>query len=199
MGFIIAVVVYIVYRKTYSQKIQIYGLVGNAPTLKSNDRAKIVRFGGAGDTLFYLQKKKKFISPPTIQMGTNTWWYWERRDGEMINISLGDIDEQMRQAGVYYVDTDVRMQRLGIEKNLRDRFQKVGFWAKYGTTIAGAIFIILITVALVVLFAKLVDVAKALESTAQAIEHMATSVDTFAKTGGQVSPLVPVNPSTGGG
>jgi hypothetical protein len=188
------VIIFIFWKRSYSQKIMIFGLVGNVPTLKMMDRAKIMRFGSAGDTLFFLQKKKKFIAPPTLQAGSKTWWYWERKDGEMINFTIGNIDEQMQQAGAYFVDTDVRMQRLGIEKNLRDRFQKVGFWQKYGATIAGLLFVVLVTVALVVLFAKLVDVANALESTAQAVQNMATAVQQSAKSGGAgISPLTPAN------
>ena len=121
----------------------------------------------------------------------------------MINFSLGDIDYQMRKAGAYYVDTDMGMQRLGIEKNLRDRFQKVGFWQKYGTTIVGALFVIMVTVSLVVLFAKLIDVSKALESTASAIRDMSETVNKFydVKLQGQspTSSLQPANPPTGGG
>lgn len=185
-AFIIAVVVYIIYKKTYNQKILIFGLMGNVPTLKESDLAKIVRIGAVGDTLFYIQRKKKYITPPTIQMAKRVWWFWERSDGELINFGLENVDELFRKAGIYYIDTDMRMQRLGIEKNLRDRFEKVSFWQKYGSAIMGALFVIMVTVALVVLFAKLVDVSKALEKTAQSIQSMADSVDKYyKKTSGQ--------------
>lgn len=170
-------VIYIIYRKSFSQKIVIFSLIGNKPTLKMIDKAKIVRMGMAGDTLFYLKKLKKMIAPPTIQMGKKTWWYWQREDGELINFSLADLNEEMRKAGAYFVDIDMRMQRLGIEKNLRDRFQKESFWKKHAGTIMGVIFIVLVTVSLVVLFAKLVDVADALTETASAVKEMALAVE----------------------
>jgi len=179
VGFVIAIVIWIIYKKTYNQNIHIYRMLGNKPSLTLIDKAKIIRMGAVGDTLFQLRKMKKFIAPPTIQIAPHIWWYWQRPDGELINFTLGDIDEQMRKAGVQYVDTDMRMQRLGIEKNLRDRFEKIGFWQKYGATVMGIIFVVMVTIALIVLFSKLVDVAKAMDSTAQAITKMAESVDKF--------------------
>jgi uncharacterized membrane protein len=194
VGIIVGIVILVVYKRTYSQNIHIYKMLGNKPTLALIDKARIMRMGAVGDTLFQLRKMKKFIAPPTIQISPNTWWYWQRgADSELINFTLGDVDEQMRKAGVKYVDTDKRMQRLGIEKNLRDRFEKIGFWAKYGATIMGIVFVIMVTIALVVLFSKLVDVAKAMESTAGAITKMAESVDKFYMNtqGGGTSGLIP--------
>jgi len=48
--------------------------------------------------------------------------------------------------------------RLGIEKNLQFRFQKEGFWDKYGQTIINAIFYVLVTLMLIVLFLSQVTV-----------------------------------------
>lgn len=195
VGIFVAIIVWIVYKRTYNQNIYIYKMLGNKPALTFVDKAKVVRMGSVGDTLFQLRKMKKFIAPPTIQISPNTWWYWQRPDGELINFTLGDIDEQMRKAGVQYVDTDMRMQRLGIEKNLRDRFEKIGFWQKYGATIMGLIFVIMVTISLVVLFSQLRDVSKALQGTAGAIQSMAESVNKFynGTIGGGANPsgLVP--------
>ena len=175
---LIGIVIFIIYRRMYNQNILIFGLLGNVPTLKKTDKAKIVKFGLAGDTLFYLQSKK-YITPPNIQMAIRTWWFWERADGELINFGLDNVDETFKKAGVYYIDTDMRMQRLGIEKNLRDRFDKPNWWSKYGTTVMGIIFVLFVTIALVVLFSKLVDVSKSLDATAQSVNAMATAVNKF--------------------
>jgi hypothetical protein len=112
-------------------------------------------------------------------MAPKTWWFWERADGELINFGLDNVDETFKKAGVYYIDTDMRMQRLGIEKNLRDRFDKQGWWQKYGNTVMGIIFVLFVTIALVVLFSKLVDVSNSLDATAQSVNAMATAVNKF--------------------
>jgi len=166
-------------RRTYSQTIWIFGLIGGVPMFKGQDKGKYIPFGATGDRLMHFRVRKKYVSPPTIQMGKHLWWYWERSDGELINIGLKDIDEQMRKVGAYFTDTDMRMTRLGIEKNLRERLEKQSFWAKYGTMIAGAIFVILVTISLVVLFSKIVDVAKAMDNMAQSVNAMANQIQAY--------------------
>jgi uncharacterized membrane protein len=172
-------VIYIYYRKAYNQKVWIFSLIGNTPSFKLQDKGRFFRIGISGDKLFKLRKQKRMIPPPTIQMGKNLWWYYEREDGELINFSLKDLDKEFKKAGAYYVDTDMRMQRLGIQKNLEGRFKKEGFFSKYGSTIAGVIFVILVTVSLVVLFSKLVDVAGAIDRMSSNVGSMAEKVERF--------------------
>jgi hypothetical protein len=181
LGAVGAVVVWIYLKKSYNQKAWVFGRVGGVPTFKQVYPARYVKFGAVGDRLFEISKLKKFIAPPTIQMGKNIWWFWEREDGELINVGLKDIDAEMKKVGAYFMETDVRMQRLGIEKNLRDRLEEKGFWAKYASTIAGVIFVILVTVCLVVLFSKLVDVAKSIDTLAGSVSSMATEIQAFYK------------------
>lgn len=174
-------------RRLYTQHIWIFGKVGGVPMLKYIDKGRLIPFGMAGDRLLNLKVSKKFLPPPRIQMGKNIYWFYEREDGEFINFSLQDLDEVQKKAGAYYVDTDMRMQRLGIEKNLRERMERKGFFEKYGTTIAGVIFVIMVTVALVVLFSKLKDVAGSMDNMAGSVKAMAESIDKFysARTGAE--------------
>ena len=159
----------------------------SVPMRKFVDRGKYMAFGMAGDKLMKLKKLKKFIAPPQIQSGKNLYFLYEREDNELINFSMTDIDTEQKKAGAYYVDTDMRMQRLGIEKNLRERLQKVGFFEKYGQTIAGVIFVIMVTVSLVVLFSKLKDVTVALDGMAGSVSAMANAIELFyeARVGGE--------------
>lgn len=179
MTLIAGLIVWLVLRKSYNQKIWVFGKVGGVPMLKYVDKAKYVAFGMVGDKLMQIKKIKKFVPPPTIQMGKNLWWFWERSDGELINIGLEDIDLKMMRVGAYFTDTDMRMQRLGIEKNLRDRLEQKGFFAKYGTVIAGVIFIIMVTVALVVLFSKLKDTAQSIDTMAGNVGKLASAIEEY--------------------
>jgi len=184
-GAIAGFIIWWIMRKAYSKNIWVFGKVAGVPMFKFIDKAKLVAFGMAGDKLIYLKKSKKYLSPPQIQMGKDIYWYYEREDGEYINFCLSDLDEILKKAGCYYVDTDMRMQRLGIEKNLRDRLDKKSWLEKYGTIVAGVIFVIMITVCLVVLFSKLKDVATAMDGMSRSVGQMATAIENFykAKTG----------------
>lgn len=151
--------------KQYNQIIKVYGLVGNKPAVKYITRGRFIPMGRAGDRVMILRKPKGRLLPmPTIQMGKNEWWYWEREDGELINFSIDDLDAQFKKAGAYYVHTDMRMERLGIEKNLKERFEKPTWWERYGTQLMSVVFLIILFVMLVVLFYQLSSVAGSLES-----------------------------------
>jgi hypothetical protein len=187
VGAVGGIIIFFYLRKSYKLKIWVFGRVGGLPMLKIIDKGKLMSFGMAGDKLLKLQKLKKYLPPPRIQMGKDIYWFYEREDGEYINFSLDDIDELQKKAGAYYVDTDMRMQRLGIEKNLRERMTKQGFLEKYGSAIAGVIFVIMVTISLVVLFSKLTDVATALDTAGGNVGAMASAVEQFysARVGGE--------------
>lgn len=187
VGVIGGIIIFFYLKKSYKFKIWVFGRVGGVPMLKAIDKGKLMAFGMAGDRLLKLQKLKKYLPPPQIQMGKDLYWFYEREDGEYINFSLEDIDVKQKEAGAYYVDTDMRMQRLGIEKNLRQRLEKQGFFEKYGSTIAGIIFVVMVTICLVVLFSNLKSVADSLDRVAGSVSEMASSVEQFytARTGGK--------------
>lgn len=151
IGFIIG---FIIWRRTYKHTIVIWGMVGNNPTEKEILKGKGVPIGNAGDRLMYVRGRKKLIPYPTLQTGNNKWLFWEREDGELINITINNVDTTMKQMNVKFIDTDMRMQRLGIEKNLQFRLQQQGFWAKYGQMIMNVIFYVLIMMILIVLFVQ---------------------------------------------
>lgn len=198
IGGIAGLIIWWVVKKSYNKNIWIFGRVGGVPMLKLIDKGKLMAFGMAGDRLMQLKITKKFLPPPQIQMGKDIFWYWEREDGEYVNFSLEDIDEKQKKAGAYYVDVDMRMQRLGIEKNLRDRMEKKSWLEKYGSVIAGAIFVIMVTVCLVVLFSKLTTVTTSMDTMASSVKSMADAVQKFyvEKSGGESpsgnSGLIPV-------
>jgi len=180
IALVLGLSVWVIYsRRLYTKKIWVFRRIGGVPVFQYEDKGRLMSFGMAGDKLMNLKKTKKFLPPPTIQMGRELFWYWEREDGEFINFSMTDIDEVQRKAGAYFVDTDMRMQRLGIEKNLRERMERKGFFEKYGSTIAGVIFVIMVTVALVVLFSNLKDVASSMDSMAGSVNSMATEIRSF--------------------
>ena len=168
---------YLVYmRKTFNKKVVLFQRVGNqiVPTFK--DSAKRERVGNAGDFWFVCKKLKKTLPMPNIQMGKNTYWFFERKDNEWINFSLQDFDEIMKKAGIYFIHEDMRLQRLGIQKNLRDRFQKVTWWQKYGGIAVSVVFILVVTVCLVVLFQQMQGVWASAGQMASSVNNMAEAV-----------------------
>jgi hypothetical protein len=149
IGFLIA---WIIYKRTYQNKVWAFGVLGSVPQFLWSDVAKYVKIGNAGDSLFFLKKNKRFVPNPTLQLGPKLWAFWKREDGELINITLANLDKIQREMGIKFVDTDMRMQRLGIEKNLQFRLQAGSFWDQYGDKIINIIFYVLVTILIIVVF-----------------------------------------------
>lgn len=183
----------------FNKKIVLFRRVGNKIMPVLRDKAMFERVGTGGDYWCRMRKFKKILPRPMIQTEKNTYWFFEREDGEWINFSLGDWDKQMKEAKISYIDEDMRLQRLGIQKNLLARFQKITFWDKYGGTIMFLGFIVIVTVCLVVLFQKMTNAWTQAEGMSRSVMLMAQTVDKMASrvTSGAVPvssfiPLIPI-------
>lgn len=129
--------------KSFNINIKLFKKINGRFTPVMDEKGKFERIGRAGDLWLVTQKLKKRLPRPKLPMTKNTYWYWEREDGEWINFQLSDFDKQMKEAKAYFIDEDMRLQRLGIYKNLENRFEKIGFWDKYGQMIITIIVILL--------------------------------------------------------
>lgn len=138
--------------KKYKYFIPLYRKVGSMPIRVGTYKAKDYKIGNAGDKLWFVRKIKKFIPPATIQTAPNEYPHFEREDGEWVNFGLGDIDNQLKTAGVKYVHQDMRANRIAISNLLEQRFTKKSFWDKYGTMIMNVIFYLVVAIAMVVIF-----------------------------------------------
>lgn len=174
---------YLKWNKTFV----LFKKVGNEWQIASTDKGRFERVGNAGDYWAKWKALKRTSSKPKRQKTKNTYWFAEGEDGEIREIDSLDFDKGLRQIQAHFVDEDMRLQRLGIQKNLASRFEKQSFWAKYGTTIMLIIFVIIVVVALVILFKSMKDNWVVATDTARAIEHMASSVDNMAQRIGGIS------------
>lgn len=179
----------------FNKRAILFRKIGNRIIPVAEDKAMFERIGNAGDHWCRTRKLKKYLPRPKIEMGKNTYWFYEREDGEWINFELSDIDDLMRKAGVYFIDEDMRLSRIAISKNLDDRFKKQGFWDKYGNMIVTVVVVLLLTVCLIIVFNKMADLIKMFQSATGTMEHMASAVEMMAKRVGVVENVV--NNSTG--
>lgn len=127
--------------------------IGNLTIRVATYKAKDVKVGMVGDKLWYVPKAKKYITPATIQTAPNEYTHFEREDGEWINIGYPDIDLEMKQKKVKYVDQDMRVKRIAIGNILEDRFKdKKSWWERYGHLVTHIIFYFVVCLAMVIIF-----------------------------------------------
>ena len=144
---------YYLRRKQLKHTIPLYKMIGARSIKIGVYKALDYKIGFAGDKLWFIPKIKKYIIPASIQTAPNEYPHFEREDGEWINFGLGDIDEEMKLAGVKYIHQDMRSNRIAISNILEQRFKgKETFWEKYGNMIAQAIFYVIVCVCMVIIF-----------------------------------------------
>jgi len=178
---------FLVQKLRYNKKIILYKKIGGVTKKIATYKAMFERLGNAGDYWCRLKNPKKILSRPRIESSKNEYLFYERKDGEWINFEFGDIDEQMQTAGIKYIDEDIRLQRLGIQKNLEQRFQKVTFWQKYGGMIMSLIFVLVTAIMYIVLFKTMGDSWTQAGQMAEAVKEMANQVQILStKVGGGI-------------
>jgi len=179
-------VILLFYILKFNKKAVIFEKVNNRIVPTINSKACFEKVGRAGDRMFYIKSLKQYTKDASIQMGKNTFWFYKREDGELINFELKDLDEIMKQAGAFYVDFDMRMHRLGIEKNLKERHLKEKFWDKYGAMIMNILAFMIIVVCMVIFFWQLNKVMGSLKSLIDAMNGYIQAFNNIVGTGGTV-------------
>lgn len=147
--------------RRFNKKIVIFEKINGVFQPTGNDRATELKYSTGGDTVFYLLKKRKYIPNPSIQTGNRTYWYFVRSDGEWINFGLEDLDEMSKKVGAQFLDKEMRYARTQIQRGLKERYDKPGFWQQYGLLIFSLAYIALIGIMSWLLFDKFLDVASA--------------------------------------
>jgi len=196
-------------KKQFWIRIHVFRLIGNVPTRVAIYSAREVPFGMAGDKLWKVApmgmmqmfKAIKWLPVGKIQTAPKEFWYYIREDGEWINFSLKDINEIQRNAGVRFVQEDMRLQRLATERLLEQRLMKKTFWEQWGSTVMMIILFLVIAICMVIMFfqfGKMIDKFTAVEQTQ--LETAKILYKTFGdsyinnalnSTGGATSGLVP--------
>ncbi len=164
----------IVMRLKFNKKIVIFEKINNRFEPAGTDQAMNFKVGLGGDTVFFLRKRKKYISTPRLQTGRRTYWMAIRGDGEWINIGIEDVDEKMKLLKVKYLDESMKHTRVALQRSLRDRYNKVTFLEKYGGMIAYATLIIITGVAIWLVADKMVLIVDKVAHQIQLANELAT-------------------------
>jgi len=163
-------------KKKWWIRVPLYKMIGNVNTRIATLKGKVVPMGRAGDQLWFVKGAgfKKFLPPAEIQSAAKEYWHYVRSDGEWVNFSMTDIDKLQKEAGVKYVKTDMRLQRLATDKLLEQRHLKTSFLEKWGTVIGFVVFFLIISIALVVFFNQYSDVVAQLGSVIDKADNIMT-------------------------
>lgn len=179
--------------KRFNKKIILYKTINGVEIEAGNYQGMFQKVGFAGDYWLFIRGIGKIVPRPKIEHRKDTYLYYEREDGEWINVGLKFNKEQAKM-DMFYIDEDMRLSRVAIQKNLQQRLQKETFWQQYGTMLMTAGFLIIIGILSMILFGKvdkMIDKIGGMMSVGENILKLTLS------TCGKGSGMIPVN-MTGG-
>lgn len=184
-------------KKKYNKVIILHRIIQGKLKKVGTFRATFEKIGVTGDVWCRVKgglfKTIKIVTRPKLEYEKNVYLFFERQDGEWVNFEIENIDEVMKKAGVFYLDEDMRLHRIGIQKNLERRLEKKTFWQEWGGTIMNLVFMLILTVCLIILFNKLTLVSDGLVKAAQAVKELSIAASQTCATSG--SGIIPVAPT----
>ena len=138
----------------------------------ATQKAMFQSLGLAGD--YWLKTiKNKYLVKPRYEYKQGHYNYFEKEDGEFINFKFRDLNRDLKEAKSYFLDEDMRLTRIAIQKNLKDRLDTQGFWSKYGLVIGIGILIVMQGIFGIMEIKALGKVSDGLQSASQTFDRAA--------------------------
>lgn len=184
----------IVWNLKFNRKIVIFeNLAGQGYVPVGKDRAMRVKIGEDGLEVLFLRKRKVYKSSQGKKIGKNTYWFAVGSDGYWRNFTLADMDKTLEAMNVKFTDKDMRAFHTGIRRGLKERYDKVSFWQKYGGLVAYVALIAITGIMMWLLFDKYIEisgaVAGAVDSAGEVLEatkQILGAVDNIGSSGSLV-------------
>lgn len=163
-------------KKRFNKKYHIFRSINNKPEWIETVAVAFERVGMAGD--YWARTIKGQITPrPKTEIKKNEYFMFEKEDGELINFGLEDINELLKQAKSKFVDEDMRLSRISIQKILKERLDKKSWWDTYGQYVFTAVLGIILVVSVVIVFNKLSEVLEGLQPLVASINDIAKTLN----------------------
>jgi len=108
-----------------------------------DDIARELTIPGTNIQVFYIKKKDLYLPRLRRKMGKNSYWVGIKSNGELVNFTLKNINEEMSEANLDFDHTDMRYALTNlknlIQRNYRDKSQP--WWREYKDVISLSILI----------------------------------------------------------
>ena len=152
----------------FNKTAVIFEKINGVPQPVKKLPARLIPLKKAGDKVFYI---KGYVDPyqsePSIQTGANTYWFYVREDGELINFGPGDFDFDSREMGAKFLEKEMRYARTSLMKSIDERFNKKSWLAENWPMLVAIGVIVVLLVFMYLITGKLVEGLKVGSETAK--------------------------------
>ncbi len=133
-------------KKSYNKSIIKYREIDGITRKTGTERAKEIVLPGTSVRAFYLKSSGFFIPRPSIETGINEYWYFVRKDGEWMNIGIENVNEKLKELGLHFDHTDMRMANAALKRLVDKSYKKINWLKEYAPYIGFGVIIIMVSV-----------------------------------------------------
>lgn len=183
---IIAIIVFFVFKrkkrgKDYNKTIHWFEEVNGSMMPIGVDTAVELTIPNTQIRVFYIKAKEMYLPRLTKKMGKNSYWLCIKNNREIVNFSMKNINEDMKESNLDYDHTDMRYAMSNllelIKRNYRDQSQP--WWREYKDVIGLVVLIFVLTLSFIFIISKvatLIDQAGTLINHADEVIQSAKAV-----------------------
>lgn len=143
-------------KKNYNKKIFWFEEVHGVIVPIGQDTACELIIPGTNINVFYIKAKDMYLPRPVKRMGKDAYWYVVKNNREIVNFTMKNINEEMKEANLDYDHTDTRYALTNlkelIKRNYRDKSQP--WWREYKDVIGLVILIFVLTLSFIFIISK---------------------------------------------
>lgn len=142
---VLGVVTYIyASKKSYNKTIVKYREIDGRTKKTGIEKAKEIVLPGTSVRAFYLKSSGFYMPRPSIETGINEYWYFIRKDGEWMNIGMENVNEKLKQLGLHFDHTDMRMANAALKRLVDKSYKKINWLKEYAPYIGFGMIIIMV-------------------------------------------------------
>jgi len=185
------IIYFVMNKKNYHIKINIFEEVNGQTTPVGTDWAKEITIPESSIRIFKLKKRNLFMPRPTTPTGKNNYLYYIRNDHEWINFGLGNLNKELKELGINYDHTDMRYSNASLKKLIKQNYGDKNWLKEYAPYIALGFLVVIIGVSFYLIADKLGSVAGSLAGTADKMTQVLDGINRLSELQGGVSGIRP--------
>ena len=163
IGFILIVaVVILIFLMTYKRKIIVFEEINGNLMPVLTTRARIIKLRAGGEEVMKTLFGGYYVSAYSKRVGRNSYWYIKGTDGYLYNFTLD------KYATPKFIEGDMRMFNIAIDRLSAQTYGKVGFLEKYAVHMLLFVFLIVLILGIWFIVS---EIGKATLPLAQNAEH----------------------------
>lgn len=163
-------------KKSYNKTIIKFREVNGISRRVGTEKAKEIILPNTSVRAYYLKNSKFFLPRPSIETGTDEYWYFIRDDGEWLNIGMDNINIELKKLKLKFDHTDMRMANAALKRLVDKSYKKLNWVKEWAPYIGFAVIIIMLAIAGYLVMG---EAAKVTNAAARNVDSLATITETL--------------------